>query len=176
MRRRSLLILVILMSLMASSSVALAHDSHGHDTKKGSHSSQLRRELKQVKRATDRFHSVRAAVRSGYEEFLECFDSDQGGMGQHYVDIAALDGTVELTHPEAMVYEVKGNGRLRLVAVEYIVPSPFVDPDDPPTLLGQTFHLNTDLDVWVLHAWIWKWNPTGLFADWNPRVRACPAG
>jgi hypothetical protein len=24
-----------------------------------------------------------------------------------------------------------------------------------------------------LHAWIWKFNPLGLFADWNPRVH-CP--
>lgn len=21
-----------------------------------------------------------------------------------------------------------------------------------------------------LHAWIWKWNPRGLFDDWNSRV------
>jgi hypothetical protein len=170
-----LIILVTLLSLLASSNVALAHGGPGHDTRKGSHS-QLRRELKQLKRATARFHSVKTAERSQYEEFLECFDSDEGGMGQHYVDVAALDGNVELTHPEAMVYEVKRNGRLRLVAVEYIVPAPFVDPADPPSLFGQPFHLNSALDVWVLHVWIWKWNPAGLFSDWNPRVRACPAG
>jgi hypothetical protein len=54
------------------------------------------------------------------------------------------------------------------------VPSAFVDPDSPPVLFGQQFHLNTALDVWVLHAWIWKWNPSGVFADYNPRVSACP--
>lgn len=24
-----------------------------------------------------------------------------------------------------------------------------------------------------LHAWIWKHNPSGTFAEWNPNVR-CP--
>ena len=102
-------------------------------------------------------------------------------MGQHLVDQSALDGKVSLGHPEALVYEVKpGNplrqpgNRLRLVAVEYIVPSSFVNPKHPPRLLGQNFHLNSDLDVWVLHAWVWKYNPAGVFADWNPRVGACP--
>lgn len=26
-----------------------------------------------------------------------------------------------------------------------------------------------------LHAWIWKANPSGMFAAWNPNV-TCPAG
>jgi hypothetical protein len=134
----------------------------------------VRSDLAEVRRATARFHSVQAAEAAGYEAFLECFDSELGGMGQHYVDLGALDGTVEATHPEAMVYEVKRNGRLELVAVEYIVPATFVDPANPPELFGQDFHLNAALGVWVLHAWIWKANPSGMFADWNPRVGPCP--
>jgi hypothetical protein len=30
--------------------------------------------------------------------------------------------------------------------------------------------------LWVLHAWVWKDNPTGVFQDFNPRVRLCPDG
>ena len=56
------------------------------------------------------------------------------------------------------------------MAVEYIVPGDFVDPAAPPELLGQTFHLNEALGVWVLHAWVWKDNPAGVFQDWNPEV------
>jgi hypothetical protein len=26
---------------------------------------------------------------------------------------------------------------------------------------------------WLKHAWIWKHNPAGMFADWNPEV-TCP--
>jgi hypothetical protein len=173
MNRKTLVALATLLSVFLGSTVALAHGGGNNDGIEPTHS-QLR-ELRRVKWATDRFHRVEKAERAGYEEFLECFDSDEGGMGQHYVDVVALDGTVEARHPEAMVYEVKRNGRLRLVAVEYIVPSPFVDPADPPSLFGQDFHLNAALDVWVLHAWIWKKNPAGMFADWNPRVGDCPS-
>lgn len=129
--------------------------------------------LSAVRAATVGFRSVAMAEQAGYVEFLGCFDSPAGGMGQHYVDLGALDGVVEATHPEAMVYEVQGHS-LKLVGVEYIVPSGFVDPANPPELFGQEFHLNAALDVWVLHAWIWKANPAGVFADWNPRVPACP--
>lgn len=132
-------------------------------------------DLAQVRGATASFHRVANAEAAGYVEFLGCFDNPGvGGMGQHYLDSNALDGTVEATHPEAMVYEVRPNGKLKLVAVEYIVPAVFVDPQNPPELFGQDFHLNTALDVWILHAWIWLPNPTGMFKDWNPRVGACP--
>jgi len=134
----------------------------------------VRRDLPDVRRATVAHHDVAAAERHGYGRLLDCFDSEAGGMGQHYVDQNALDGVVEATHPEAMVYEVAGD-RLKLVAVEYIVPSPFVDPADPPELFGTDFHHNHALDLWVLHAWIWRGNPTGVFEDFNPNVGPCPA-
>jgi hypothetical protein len=28
----------------------------------------------------------------------------------------------------------------------------------------------------VIHAWIWKDNPSGIFQDYNPKVRLCPDG
>lgn len=129
--------------------------------------------LRNLRRATARFHSVPRAEHAGYEAFLECFDSDAGGMGQHYVNFSLLDGDVDALHPEAMVYEVTDRG-LDLVAVEYIVPGDLVDPADPPELFGHDFHLNAALGVWVLHAWVWKHNPSGMFADYNPGVGACP--
>ncbi|MGH2557102.1 MAG: hypothetical protein ACRDHO_15525 [Actinomycetota bacterium] len=131
-------------------------------------------ELSKVKKATARYHDLDKAIADGYERFLECFDlPGVGGMGQHYVDLAALDGEAEATHPEAMVYEVRGD-RLKLVAVEYVIPqSEWSDPE-PPSLFGQSFHRNDNLGIWALHAWIWRPNPLGLFEDWNPRVRLCP--
>ena len=130
--------------------------------------------LDEVRQATAPFRSVANAEAAGYIEFLECFENPGvGGMGQHYVDLAALDGVVDATHPEAMVYEVGANGSLKLVGVEYIVPGDFVDPANPPSLFGHDFHLNPSLGVWVLHAWIWKANPAGTFEDWNPNVGRC---
>ena len=48
----------------------------------------------------------------------------------------------------------------------------------PPQLFGQTFHLSPPPAPGVpwhyaLHVWVWRQNPSGMFADWNPRVR-CP--
>lgn len=129
--------------------------------------------LRNLRRATASYHSVARAEGAGYEAFLECFDSEAGGMGQHYVNFAILDGEVDALQPEAMVYEVTARGPA-LVAVEYIVPGDLVDPADPPELFGHDFHLNASLGVWVLHAWVWKHNPSGIFADYNPAVGACP--
>ncbi len=97
-------------------------------------------------------------------------------MGYHYINTGILDLTVDELQPEAMVYIPGPNGGLQLGAVEYIVPSAAWDAAgniEPPTTLGQSFHLNPTLGVYVLHAWIWKNNPSGMFEDWNPNV-SCP--
>jgi hypothetical protein len=39
-----------------------------------------------------------------------------------------------------------------------------------PTLLGVKFMENKPLDVWALHIWAWRPNPSGMFAAWNPKV------
>ena len=136
-------------------------------------------DLDDVRIATARFHSVAQADQAGYDPFLPCMDSDDGGMGQHLVDFGLVDADVDALAPEALVYEVRGD-KLKLVGVEYIVPVP-ADPDaaaalreDPPELFGEDFHENTGLGVFVLHAWVWRANPAGTFEDWNPDVVACP--
>lgn len=70
-----------------------------------------------------------------------------------------------------MLYEPRGNGTLHLVAAEYIVPLGL--SATAPTLFGQTFHRNDGAGIWALHLWLFKPNPSGLFADWNPNVD-CP--
>lgn len=130
-------------------------------------------ELASVRRATARYHSVAAAEAYDYVRFLACFDSPDGGMGQHYVNMELLgDGTLDPLRPEAMVYEVRDD-KLKLVAVEWVLPGLATDP--APTLFGNHFHYNPTLEIWALHAWIWSPNPSGMFADWNPDVAPCPA-
>jgi hypothetical protein len=165
--RRSPLLAGLLVALLmvAPATAAIAHDNPTGQS--------VFRELARVRLATAQYRDVNRAGRHGYVEFLDCFDSVEGGMGQHYLDAEVLDGEVSATHPEVLVYEVTPRG-LKLVGVEYVVPASFVDPENPPELFGQDFHLNADLDVWVQHDWVWKHNPSGMFADWNPRVGACP--
>lgn len=138
-------------------------------------------EFRHLRRATARYHSLPKALADGFVAFSldpdnpdvpTCFDSPDGGMGVHYV--RNIDDTLDKNDPEALVYEVRRHGRLRLVAVEYLIPEEFVDPDDPPVLFGETLHRHPFLPVYILHAWIWKSNPDGVFADFNPRVGACP--
>ena len=32
------------------------------------------------------------------------------------------------------------------------------------------FLQNDTFQLWGLHAWVWKENPSGMFANWNPNV------
>jgi hypothetical protein len=131
-------------------------------------------ELAAVRRATAKFHDLAAAEGAGYSRFLDCFDlPGVGGMGQHYVLLDQLDDEVNALQPEAMVYEVGKDG-LRLVAVEYVVPVDAWSGDQPPELFGRSFFLNSKLNVWALHAWIWRPNPLGMFENYNPNIPMCP--
>ena len=127
-----------------------------------------------VRLATAPYHDLDKAVAAGYQKLLACFDlPGVGGMGQHYVDTSRLDATVEPNRPEALVYEVDGD-RLQLVAVEYIVPWSAWVSATPPQLYGRSFTSVTSLHLWALHAWIWRPNPDGMFANYNPSVKLCP--
>lgn len=170
--RRSIVMLMAVLTVVMSATTAMAKDGPA-----GS-------DLAQVRAATAQFHRVDAALDAGYEGFKiddstvglglpddpTCFSGAAGGMGVHYVK--DIDGTIIPTEPEALVYEIEGNGWLRLVAVEYIVPN---TAPKPGPLFGQDFHPHAYLPVYILHAWVWKNNPSGLFADFNPKVGACPS-
>jgi hypothetical protein len=133
-----------------------------------------------VRQSTASFQNAQAAVGAGYVLSGGCVSGpEQGAMGVHFVDSALVgDGVLDATRPEALVYEPR-NGKLQLVAVEYIVLAEQWDANNahPPVLHGQHFHYvpapnRTGLDAFYeLHVWAWKRNPHGTFADWNPRVR-----
>ena len=126
-----------------------------------------------IRAATSRFHQVEVAMEAGYETFLDCFyRPGVGGMGYHYVNFDLLDLELDPTTREAMVYPPGPDGQLQLGAVEYLVPIALWDQQysGPPVLFGQTFDRNESLGVYALHAWVWKNNPSGMFAGYNPTV------
>ena len=135
--------------------------------------------LAPAREGTAKYHKVSHAEAAGYVSTLDllgCFQNPGvGGMGLHYLNPTLLDGLVDADTPEALVYEMTDHG-LKLAGVEYIVPLDAWDGQDPPELFGEHFHVNAVLGLWVLHAWIWTPNPTGVFQDWNPSVALCPAG
>ncbi|MGH8946407.1 MAG: hypothetical protein ACRDVL_09665 [Acidimicrobiia bacterium] len=137
-------------------------------------------DLAEARLATARFHKVAHAEAAGYGSTLDtlgCFQNPGvGGMGLHYLDGSLLDATVDEKAPEALVYEMRDDGTLELVALEYIVPIAAWNEEELPSLFGQHFHAHPVLPLYVLHAWIWRPNPLGMFQDWNPNVAMCPEG
>jgi hypothetical protein len=138
-------------------------------------------ELAAANLAAAAFQDVEMAEAAGYGSTIDalgCFENvEEGGMGLHYLNEALMDDQVDITTPEALVYELDADGEIvGLVAHEYIVPVEAWTNEEPPNLFGLDFHEHPVLPLWVLHAWIWKDNPAGVFADWNPTVRLCPSG
>ncbi len=139
-----------------------------------------RDDLRQLRSATEKYKDVEAVKAAGYSlvpDLDYCFDNPGvGGMGYHYINTASLDTALDPLKPEAIVYAPDTNGRLTIAAVEYIVPADKWDAEhssELPMVLGQHLHLNEKLGVYVLHAWLWEKNPSGVFEDWNPKV-SCP--
>jgi hypothetical protein len=141
----------------------------------------MRRDLATLRAATSRFHRFAEARRANYTFlFMNMCMVDQspnklGGMGLHYVNTDSLDGHVNVSAPEALLYEPDEDGRLQLVAVEYVIPKDAWHDTKPPRLFGRELKLN-EFGLYALHAWVWKHNPSGLFASWNPRVNCDNAG
>lgn len=137
--------------------------------------------LAEVRRATVRYLDPAAAVADGFVPTDACTaDPGNGGMGYHYVnDERIADPAIVATEPEVLLYEARPDGTRRLVGVEWFAVDPDQDlttDDGRPTVLGVPFEgampghepgMPVHFD---LHAWIWKHNPEGTFATWNPRV------
>lgn len=135
---------------------------------------EVEKDLATLRRVTAQFHDFDAASHAGWNAPITPCMTDpagSGGMGFHYGRTDLFDGTAQVDKPELLLYEPEKNGRLRLVAVEYIIPYTFHGREaEPPVLFGQQFQRNDTFQLWGLHAWVWEENPSGIFANWNPRV------
>ena len=129
-------------------------------------------ELATLIRVTAPFHNFEKAKAAGWSALITpCMASPEGGMGFHYGNVSLIDGVARVDEPELLLYEPDRNGRLRLVAVEYIIPyTAHSRSAAPPELFGQQFKQNDTFQLWGLHVWVWKANALGLFAPWNPQV------
>jgi len=137
----------------------------------------VNQDLATLRQVTASFHNFDKAIAAGWAaQITPCMESAAGGMGFHYGNVALIDGSARVDQPELLLYEPGSNGQLRLVAVEYIIPYTFRSRDaTPPVLFGREFKHNDVFQLWALHAWVWKDNPSGIFADWNPLVSCANA-
>lgn len=146
-------------------------------------------QLRKTKAALDEYQSVAVAKAAGYEQTGACAfalagageeSSHAGAMGIHFTSNAALaDGKLIPAKPEVLVYAPTAGGGLQLVAAEYFQPDADQNvktDDDRPSLFGRAFdgpmlgHAPGMPIHYDLHVWLWKHNPSGVFAPWNPDV------
>ena len=136
----------------------------------------LARELGVLHGAVADFADVERATAAGYGPSSACMAGDRGAQGIHYAKDALLEPSVVLEAPQLLMYEPQADGSLRFLGVEYLVfQEAWHDAGhvERPTLLGQTFGLNETLldePFYLLHVWVGQFNPSGVFADWNPLV------
>jgi len=140
-------------------------------------------QLARVRRATAKYHDVNVALADGFVPTPQCVqEPGLGGMGIHYIHPARLmDAEVNILEPEILLYVESGNG-LKLLSVEYwfsigAPDTPVPNPAPPsPIIFGRPLdgpmeqHEPGQPPHYDLHAWVWKANPSGIFAPFNPNV------
>ncbi|MFF0836809.1 MULTISPECIES: hypothetical protein [unclassified Streptomyces] len=137
----------------------------------------VEQQLGEAYAATARYGYTPFATADGYRARV-CLARAQGGMGFHYFNESHF-GSLDPTRPGALLYEDAGHGERRLIGVEWVVPVTGKNMKRP-RLFGQDFqgpmpgHYPGMPTHYDLHVWLYKQNPNGLFAQWNPRV-TCPA-
>jgi hypothetical protein len=131
------------------------------------------RDVTAVRAATEAFRLLDNAVAAGYERHVsQCVENrPAGGMGFHHAKAALRDANLEVDKPEILTYARTPDGEYKLTGVEYVVPISEWSRSEPPTIMGRSLKRAESLGIWYLHVWIWEPNPSGLFADWNPRVK-----
>jgi hypothetical protein len=139
-------------------------------------------QLRQLKAVLAKYEDVDAAIADGFERFGDCMSGPQGAQGIHFVHGGRFaDPALDAFAPEALMYEERPDGTLRLVGAEYLVFQAAwheAGTAAAPVLLGREFTLNPillDAPIYALHVWPWSYNPLGMFANWNPLV-SCEHG
>ena len=152
-----------------------------------------------VRRATIRYRDPAVAIADGYVNEKMCVAMPgAGAMGVHFIHpqrmgmqmengrIGGTDVLIEPEKPEILIYEPQTDGRLELVAVEWYTSQKAWGDRAHPTIFGVPFNTMADdpstpavdeghgfTPHFDLHFWIYRENPNGTFAQWNPRV-SCP--
>jgi hypothetical protein len=169
MKKRITILFLVLVPVLAAAGVAVAGGLFGEARKATA-------DFRDIEVAKDAGYSVRVADAAG----IECIQAAEGTMGIHMLNPALLDGTVDEATPELLVYEPGFKGRMKLVALEYLVFQSDWKGATPPKLFGQEFSLTPAGNryglppFYALHAWIFRDNPLGELAPYNPKVDCEP--
>jgi hypothetical protein len=154
----------------------------------------LRKQLAAAKAATAKYRDIAVAKADGYFQVTQFIP----GLGLHLANLKIPNTTFDPAKPQVLLYQPDSKGDLQLVGVayEYIhttdtPPAGFAGGSD-------VWHYHTNLcfqrggsvtiaaddaackavgglafqkqTSWLLHTWIWKANPDGVFTEVNPKV------
>ena len=171
-------------SLALASHAANAGDREDRDTAAALRALRLRSDgmnLVGAKATTAKYRSVARAVADGYIPTGACVAAPAGGVGYRYVNPKlAGDSVVEPTRPEVLLFAPGPSGKPQLVGLEFWKTDGDQNlgtSDDRPAMFGQRFegpmqgHKPGMPIHYDLRVWLWKKNPKGLFAQFNPQVR-----
>ncbi|MFD4244314.1 hypothetical protein ACFWP3_22345 [Streptomyces sp. NPDC058525] len=134
--------------------------------------------------SSSRYLREPAATAAGYVPDRYCVADPAGAGAVGYPHFNhAYDDSLDPAKPAALLYEDDAEGRRRLVALEWVVmdrDGKVETDDDRPSLFGQPFkgpipgRFKGQKVHYALHVWLWKPNPAGLFATFNPDLRCRP--
>ncbi len=185
------ILLGALLLVPATAGIANAHGPSTSPTGQGSsahaghhqahHPQSLRRSVHDLRDAMRQYRDPAVAVAAGWVPTDACVElpDGSGGMGYHYMNPGLLNAAPDLQHPAILVYVPTRNGGRTLGAVEWFAPDAdqdvATDSDRPHfgpiafngPMPGHEPGMPVHYD---LHAWLFKHNPDGLFAAFNPRV------
>ena len=131
--------------------------------------------VRDLRRRTGDYRDVSEARKAGFVRHGHCLqETDQrgrvvGAAGIRYVKWSRVDKTIQRRYPEALLYLPDRRGHLQLVAVEYM------STQRKESLVGHRFESGPLQGGSHLNVWVWKHNPAGMFASFNPDLR-CPRG
>lgn len=131
-------------------------------------SKQTLSELRSAQLSTLRYQDIRNAEADGYADINVVVQN----MGFHYMKSSLADTIFDPTKPEILVYNKSHQGAIELVAVEYAVPID-LQPDRAPNGFSgnqDVWKRDTGFGLWLLHAWIWAFNPDGVFNSTNASI------
>ena len=123
-------------------------------------------ELLHARIATARYRNINNAIADGYVDINVIMPN----MGHHYMKAEYVDAEFEVDKPELLVYSPHPvTGNMRLVAVEYAIPNTEPEPEGF-TGNHDVWSNNATFGLWLLHVWVWYYNPDGVFNPTNPLI------
>ena len=184
--RRSRFVLGWCVSIATAAGAAVAASSYERP-REATRPAASQPDLAAMRASTAKYQNINNAFADGYiDDGFGCIDAtsfgldpSEGAMGFHLINWALHDDpATDPLRPDLLVYEPapSPHGQPKLVALEYEVFQQdwwAAGNTEPPSLLGQEFEAFEfeGLEIFGLHVWLWRTNPSGLFADFNPKVQ-----